>query len=535
MKRAARIAGIVIVLLVAIAIAIPFLIDANQFRPTLESRLTAALGREVKLGDLKVSLLSGGVSASDLSIADDPAFSSAPFLHAQSLNVGVEMLPLILSRKLNVTAITINQPQISLVETPAGMFNFSNIGGNPRATAAPVVQSPAQPAQRPDLSIELLKISDGRITMQKTGSRSKPLVLDKLNIEVKNFASAAQFPFSLDAALPGAGSIKLDGTAGPIDAGQAADTPFNAKLNVTHLDLIASGLVDPATGIAGIASVDGAVTSATGVIGITGKINAEQLVLAKGGAPAKRPVEIDLDLSDNLAMQSGVIRKMTIHLGSAAPNLAGTYNLATEPATVNLKLTGSRMPLTELATFLPPLNISLPAGSSIDQGTADLNLSSEGPLDRLVTDGTVDAENARLANYDFASKLQVLHELTAIKAQPHTTFQTFRAHLKNTPEGTLLDNLQLVVTSIGTITGAGTISPSHALNLSMRANLGGGALASLTGNGSIPFIIQGTVENPSIIPDVKGLVNDRLRSLTGGKAPTDAGSLLKGLFGGKKK
>src|SRR5712692_3905647 len=114
MKRIVRIFGIVIVLLLAIVIALPFLIDANQFRPALESRLTTALGREVKLGDLKVSLFSGGVSASDLSIADDPAFSKTPFLRAQSLNVGMEMLPLILSRKLNVTGITIDQPQIDL-------------------------------------------------------------------------------------------------------------------------------------------------------------------------------------------------------------------------------------------------------------------------------------------------------------------------------------------------------------------------------------------------------------------------------------
>jgi hypothetical protein len=293
--------------------------------------------------------------------------------------------------------------------------------------------------------------------------------------------------------------------------------------------------VDPAAGLAGVASVDGAAESTNGTINLTGKLKAEQLILAKGGSAAKRPVEVDLVTLHSLDKQSGEVRQMAIHLGSATAILSGSYRLETEPATVNLKLAGSKMPLTELATFLPPLNIALPTGASIDQGTADVNLSSEGPLDKLVTHGTVGAENARLANYDFASKLQVLHEFTGIKAQPHTTIQTLRTNVKNTTEGTTLDDLQLAIPSIGSISGDGMISPSHALDFKMRAAVGGTTLASLGGKGGIPFTIQGTAESPSVKPDVKGMVNDKIKDFTGDKLPTDANGLLKGIFGGKKK
>jgi AsmA protein len=532
MKRLIRILGIVVVLLVVAVVALPFLIDANQFRPALENRLSAALGREVKLGDLKVSLLSGGVSASDLSIADDPAFSKTPFLRAQSLNVGVEMMPLILSRKLNIKAITINEPQISLVETPTGVFNFSSVGG--RAAAAPSPTPATPPAEEPaDLAVALIKVSDGRITFEKSGSKTKPIVVDKLNIEVRNFSSTAPFPFSLGGALAGGGTINLSGTAGPVDAGAAANTPFNAKLNATRVDLIASGIIDPASGLAGLASVEGSAQSANGAIDVTGKLTADQLVLAKGGKPAKRPVSIDLNLLHNPAKQSGEVKQMAIHLGNALANLTGSYRLDTAPATVNLKLTGSNMPLTELADFLPPLNIALPSGASIDQGTAGVNLASTGPLDKLVTEGTVSANNARLANYDFASKLQVLHEFTAIKAQPHTLIQTLSTHLRDSSNGTALDNVQLVIASIGTITGSGAVSPSHDLNFKMRAVPGSAALTGFTGTGGIPFTIGGTAENPAVHPDVQGIVNDQLKSLTGGK--TDAGGILGGIFGRKKK
>ena len=57
MKRVTLIAGAIFAVLLAAALALPFLIDANAFRPLLESRLSVALGREVKLGDLKLSIL----------------------------------------------------------------------------------------------------------------------------------------------------------------------------------------------------------------------------------------------------------------------------------------------------------------------------------------------------------------------------------------------------------------------------------------------------------------------------------------------
>ncbi len=90
MRRVVRSIGIVVILLLLVLLSVPFLMNANQFRPLLESNLTAALGRPVKLGDLRLAILSGGVSADDLSIAEDRSFGQAPFLRAKSLKIGVE-------------------------------------------------------------------------------------------------------------------------------------------------------------------------------------------------------------------------------------------------------------------------------------------------------------------------------------------------------------------------------------------------------------------------------------------------------------
>ncbi|MEO8373319.1 MAG: hypothetical protein ABI806_29310 [Candidatus Solibacter sp.] len=53
MKRIALVVGALFALLLLSALALPFLIDPNTFRPMLEARLSDALGRAVKLGDLQ--------------------------------------------------------------------------------------------------------------------------------------------------------------------------------------------------------------------------------------------------------------------------------------------------------------------------------------------------------------------------------------------------------------------------------------------------------------------------------------------------
>ena len=131
-----KIVGIILVLLVAIVVAIPFLVDANQFKPRIEAEMAGALGRQVTVGNLKLSLLSGSVAADDIVIKDDPAFSQSPFVSAKSLQVGVELKPLIFERAVRITGITLVQPEVTLIRSASGDWNFSSIGGKPGTRSA---------------------------------------------------------------------------------------------------------------------------------------------------------------------------------------------------------------------------------------------------------------------------------------------------------------------------------------------------------------------------------------------------------------
>src|SRR5215471_12375421 len=134
MKRLLVIAGIVVAVLLIIVVAVPLFINVDSFRPELEKKLSAALSRPVHIGKLEASILSGGASAENIAIADDPAFSKGDFLKASSLTVGLRLMPLIFSREINVTSITVEKPEIVLLRNAAGKWNYSSLGAQSAKT-----------------------------------------------------------------------------------------------------------------------------------------------------------------------------------------------------------------------------------------------------------------------------------------------------------------------------------------------------------------------------------------------------------------
>ena len=68
MKRILRIVGIIVAIILVVVVALPFFVDVNSFRPKLETELSTALGRQVKVSNLSLSILSGTVAAEDLAI-----------------------------------------------------------------------------------------------------------------------------------------------------------------------------------------------------------------------------------------------------------------------------------------------------------------------------------------------------------------------------------------------------------------------------------------------------------------------------------
>src|SRR5882762_9642648 len=383
-----RYLAIVVGILIVALIAIPFFLSPNQFRPTIEEKLSAALGRPVTVGNMSLSLFTGALAADDLAIADDPAFSKTPFLTAKSLKVGVEMMPLIFSKALHVTGVTIEQPEVSLVKDAEGKWNYSSLAtSDSKAATKPASQSAAS-----DFTIAKLELKDGRVTVSSTTSPKKH-VYDALELEASDVSATSSVPFSLTAKLPGRGALKVEGKAGPIDSKDASISPLAVRISIQEMDLGGTGFIDSSAGLAGSMDLNSTIVSKEGEARAQGALKLEKLQVRKGGAPSGVPVNIDFDSNYDLRRSAGKLNEGTIKVGSAVAHLAGTYDLHGETPVLDMKVNAEKM---------PAQGVTLPKGSSLQQGSLNANLKTEGPADKLVTTGTVGLYDAKLAGFDLS-------------------------------------------------------------------------------------------------------------------------------------
>jgi len=342
--------------------------------------------------------------------------------------------------------------------------------------------------------------------------------------------------------------LKIAGDAGPLNQNDMAASPLTAHVTVKNLDLGSTGFIDPASGIAGLLDYDGDVKSNGHVVHTDGTTKVANLRLVKAGAPAPQPVTLNYATDFDVDRQAGKLNKGDIHVGSSTAHLSGTYETHSD-TTVHMKLEGSNLPIQDIEGLLPAFGVTLPAGSSLQGGTASANLAINGPVNQLVTSGPVDIANAKLKGFDLGSQLSSVAKLAGVKTGGDTLIQTLSSQLQVAPEGIKADNLNLVIANLGSLTGAGTIGANNQLNFKMLAKFAhsGNTIAGLAnavglGNAQegVPFLVQGTGSRPVFIPDFGAALARGKIGLPSNPNDPNAqqqkglGGLLNGILGKKK-
>jgi AsmA protein len=294
------------------------------------------------------------------------------------------------------------------------------------------------------------------------------------------------------------------------------------------MNLASSGFIDPASGIAGIADFDGSVVSDGHEAKTSGTLKASKLQVSAKGSPASKLVELQYAVTYDMAKQSGVLSEGNLSLGKALAHLTGSYEARGATTSVDMKLSGQGMPVDDLEAMLPALGVILPPGATLKGGTLNTNFTIVGPVDKLVTAGTVQLENSALAGFNLGSKLSEVSALSGKSTgENDTKIQNFSSDVHVAPDGTRADNINLTVPSFGVVTGAGTVSPANALDFKMDAKIEGAG---------VPFFIQGTTSDPKFVPDLKGMASGMLKGVLGGKGNNqNPSSGITGLFKKKKK
>ena len=508
MNRKVRITLVSTGTFILVLLILPFLIPVNQFRSSIEERASAALGRKVTLGKLRFSLISGALAADNLSIGDDPKFNSSAFLTAKSLSIGVEVIPLLFSRTLNITRITIQNPQVTLIRNTGDQWNYSSLGGTsvetqPAQTSKFAKNSTARPW------IQELELRDGQIDIGSTNS-DKRSTYDHVNVSAANISVTSRFSVVVTSDLPGGGKVKFEGNVGPVDRANASLTPVDAKATISSLDLASTGFLSPSLGLGGVLDLDETLSLQNGEVETKGTAKLSKALLIASGSPAPEPVIVDFSTQYDLSKNIGVLNPSTLKIGNAAAHLDGTYK-TTEETVLAVKIDGQDMPAKDLESFLPALGIILPKDARLRGGTLNADLNLSGPTNKIVVSGNVGLFDAKLTGFDFGSKMAAVSSLTGIPTGKDLQIEKLTTNLRMVPDGLKVDNLVVDVPSFGKLVGSGSIDSRNNLDFKMTATL---INPSATDGSLVPIDLSGTYQLRSRNP----MLN---LTMTGQKLPID--------------
>ena len=365
--------GIIVVVIIAL-LAAPMFINVNQYKGKIQSELQARLGRSVTLGDMHLKLLPLRVSADNVTIGEDSRFRTGrPFAQAQALGVSAELMPL-LRGQLDVNSLTLEHPSIELVRDSSGTWNFTSLGA-PAAQSKP--KSPQGPPPGQNLSLAALDITDGTVAITDLQKHQSRAVYDHIDLSIRDFAPGKPFSIEAKAHLPGKGSqiFEINGTGGPMNDANVANTPFDGKLKMQQVSLSglnkflnANALKDIDADVSGDANVK----NQNGLMASDGSLKFENGRI--NGQDVGMPVDLDYKASDDLNKDVIQIDKGSVKLGSSTLSVTGNVNTHPATAVADLHAVAKNANLGELAKLM----------GATGSGTLDLDARGTGPMNEAM-------------------------------------------------------------------------------------------------------------------------------------------------------
>jgi uncharacterized protein involved in outer membrane biogenesis len=117
--------GIAAMLLGALILAIPTLVDVDRYRPELISYVQEKLGKQVQIGRLSLTLFPVSIHVDDFGVKNPPIFPSGYIVKIAHADAALDVRAL-LHRQVVIKSLTLDNPVIHLTSDPDGPWNFEN-------------------------------------------------------------------------------------------------------------------------------------------------------------------------------------------------------------------------------------------------------------------------------------------------------------------------------------------------------------------------------------------------------------------------
>jgi AsmA protein len=520
---------IVVVVVAAVILALPFLIDLNQYQGQYKPLIEDALNRKVQLQDIHLTIWPQiGARVAGFTVLDDPTFGSGPFTSLTSLDVGVKFMPLF-GGKVEVEDITLRDPTITIIKNEKGVLNVSTIGRTgvelpktPSRAPIPSTEGPLKILAL--LAVDRVSIVGGTLTYRDL-SAAKPneYLLQDLQFALKSvhlgqspslhFATLVQ-PFNLP--------VTLDGTFGPLkDTTEIEAIRLQLALGKTVFTIIGS-----------TAGHDANVHINSPII------NTAHVPIA---LPLKKPVELkNFEIAAGLKGQDVYLSNLSFQLFDGQVKVQGglTSGSDSPPFTGTATIQGLQLGPALDALAAPQVSISGTAGVDLALkghgfSMQDLTKALEGTSHVAVKDGKIEGVNLL---QEVISILKVAGiSLDHAKATVFSTIETDLA----IKEGIIHVQRLLMDSHDFQAMGNGTVGFDQTLNLKVTLNLSqalsqkiiesspAARLVLTEGRLNVPLLITGTLQAPSYGLDSNALTG-RVQEQMKEKGREVIGDLLRG-------
>jgi len=185
-KILAALVGVVLLLVVAAVIIIPLVVDPNDYKDEIVTKVKEATGRDLKIqGDIGLSVFPWlGVELGAIELSNAKGFGDAPFAAVTEAAVRIKIMPL-LDKRLEADTVTLKGLRLNLAKAKDGSTNWDDLAaaGKPAEPVSRKKPEPA-PAGAPlaALAIGGVEISDARLSW-KDETSGQHFVVDQLKLE----------------------------------------------------------------------------------------------------------------------------------------------------------------------------------------------------------------------------------------------------------------------------------------------------------------------------------------------------------------
>jgi uncharacterized protein involved in outer membrane biogenesis len=160
----------VFILLTALVIAVPLLVDIDRYRPQVTAHIRQQTGKAAEIGHLALTIFPKvSIRVDDFSLENPPGFPQGYFVQTRRIYAVVDAWAL-WDRQILIKSLELDDPAINLLSDVRGKWNFEN---------APALQGAADPppGEKPMFTlgvISMVSINGGRLTAANLLASGRP-------------------------------------------------------------------------------------------------------------------------------------------------------------------------------------------------------------------------------------------------------------------------------------------------------------------------------------------------------------------------